>query len=94
MVLYCFQRTLIFQQVIFQKIWFKSVYIVVTTFQKCFFGSYPFLECKTLLFFDVALMVWSKTKCTTHEAGILSVLDITVEVSKVIEGKPFITIFY
>ena len=94
LVLYRFLRTLNFQQVIFQKILFKSVYILVTTFPKRFFGSYLCLESKTIFIFDIALMVWSKTKCTTHQAGILSVRDIIVEVSKIIEGKPFITIFY
>ena len=93
LVLYRFLRNLNFQQVIFQKIVFKSVYILVTTSPTHFFGSYLCLESKTIFIFTIALTVWSETKCTTHQVGILSVRDISVEVSKIMEGKPFITIF-
>ena len=92
--MYRFLRTLNFHQAIFQKILFKSVYSLVRTFPNSLFNSIFCLESKTIFIFDISLTVWSKTKCTTHQISILSVRDISVEVSKIMEGKPFITFFY
>ena len=92
--MYRFLRALNFHQAIFQKILFKSVYRLVRTFPNSFFISILCLESKTIFIFGISLTVWTKTKCTTHQVCILSVRDITVEVSKIMEEKPFLTFFY
>ena len=92
--MYRFLRSLNFHQVIFKKILFKSVYRLVRTFPNSFFISILCLESKTIFIFGISLTVWTKTKCTTHQVCILSVRDITVEVSKIREEKPFLTFFY
>ena len=92
--MYCFLRALNFQQATFQNILFKSVYRLVRTFPNSFLNSILCLESKTIFIFAISLKVWTKTECTTHQGSILSVLDTTVEVSKIVEEKPFLTFFY